>query len=406
MLAWSILPVVVVTGVLTGSVHQTQVSIRMANYSSSSTDISVTSSISTAAIAAAATSPALEYVVQPGDTLSGLAVRLSVPGGWQALYAANRTAIGPDPDVIHPGLALRLPGRPGPFRYRVAAGDTLSGIAAALAVRGGWQALYAANRTVIGANPNEVRAGIVLRVPGPAQAAPRPSSPGHGRPASPSGTPHHPVPHHPVPVTGRTPRAGLPGWLEVILLAAGLIVAIAFLAEPVLAVRRRRTARTTAPSPAPGGPSHPARSGPSRPAPSGPPGPGAAAPAAAAARIVQADYDRVVVTCSKSGDTIYVLRPPGADPAAILRVAGLILDDKPYRELATHLGMPASWPIVLADYDRLVVTRNQRDDTVCVLRPPGADPEAILRAARLVLPEGAYGELADQLGVPASWGAE
>jgi hypothetical protein len=68
--------------------------------------------------------------------------------------------------------------------------------------------------------------------------------------------------------------------------------------------------------------------------------------------------------------------------------------------------MPASWPIVLADYDRLVVTCNKRDDTVCVLRPPGADPEAILRAARLVLPEGAYGELADQLGVPAGWPAE
>jgi hypothetical protein len=38
---------------------------------------------------------------------------------------------------------------------------------------------------------------------------------------------------------------------------------------------------------------------------------------------------------------------------------------------------------------------------VYVLRPPGQDPEAILRAARLVLQEGPYGELADQLGLPA-----
>jgi hypothetical protein len=40
-----------------------------------------------------------------------------------------------------------------------------------------------------------------------------------------------------------------------------------------------------------------------------------------------------------------------------------------------------------------------------VLRPPGEDPKAILRAARLVLPEGPYEELADQLGVPAGWPA-
>jgi hypothetical protein len=48
-----------------------------------------------------------------------------------------------------------------------------------------------------------------------------------------------------------------------------------------------------------------------------------------------------------------------------------------------------------------VVTRSAGDDAVYVLRPPGEDPEVILRAARLVLPEGPYGELADQLGIPA-----
>jgi hypothetical protein len=48
-----------------------------------------------------------------------------------------------------------------------------------------------------------------------------------------------------------------------------------------------------------------------------------------------------------------------------------------------------------------VVTRSSPDDLVYVLRPPGEDPAAILRAARLVLPEGPYGELADQLGVPS-----
>jgi hypothetical protein len=58
---------------------------------------------------------------------------------------------------------------------------------------------------------------------------------------------------------------------------------------------------------------------------------------------------------------------------------------------------------VLADHERVVVTRNKRDDTICVLRPPGEDPMAILRVARLVLPEGPYGELAEQLKVPARW---
>jgi hypothetical protein len=60
----------------------------------------------------------------------------------------------------------------------------------------------------------------------------------------------------------------------------------------------------------------------------------------------------------------------------------------------------------MADYDRLVVTCSKRDDTVLVLRPPGEDPKAVLRAARLVLAEGPYGELADQLGEPAGWPME
>ena len=59
--------------------------------------------------------------------------------------------------------------------------------------------------------------------------------------------------------------------------------------------------------------------------------------------------------------------------------------------------------IVMADHDRLVITRNKHDDTICVLRPPGGDPADILRVARLVLPEGHYGTLAEKLGMPASW---
>jgi hypothetical protein len=62
--------------------------------------------------------------------------------------------------------------------------------------------------------------------------------------------------------------------------------------------------------------------------------------------------------------------------------------------------------IVIADHDRLIVTRDKGDDTICVLRPPGADPADILRVARLVLPEGPYGKLAERLGVSPNWPAD
>jgi hypothetical protein len=55
--------------------------------------------------------------------------------------------------------------------------------------------------------------------------------------------------------------------------------------------------------------------------------------------------------------------------------------------------------ILLADYDRLVVTSSGPEGTVCVLRPPDADPEAILLAARLVLAQDRYEELAGHLGL-------
>jgi hypothetical protein len=123
-------------------------------------------------------------------------------------------------------------------------------------------------------------------------------------------------------------------------------------------------------------------------------------------RIIETDYDQVVVTHSVEDRTVYVLRPPGAEPTAILQAARLVLSEGPYRQLAEQLGMSADWPIVMADYDRVVVTCSTRDGTVYVLRPPGEDPRAILQAARLVLPESSYGELADQLGVPATWPIE
>lgn len=56
-------------------------------------------------------------VVQPADTLWSLAAaRLpetaddaEVEAAWRRLYRANHHAIGPDPDLIHPGQRLELP---------------------------------------------------------------------------------------------------------------------------------------------------------------------------------------------------------------------------------------------------------------------------------------------------------
>ncbi|MGW0121963.1 LysM peptidoglycan-binding domain-containing protein [Streptomyces sp. NPDC003327] len=48
------------------------------------------------------------HTVQPGDTLASIARRFGVEGGWQALYEANRQVIGPDPDRIVVGMMLRF----------------------------------------------------------------------------------------------------------------------------------------------------------------------------------------------------------------------------------------------------------------------------------------------------------
>ncbi|MDQ8702956.1 transglycosylase family protein [Streptomyces sp. LHD-70] len=47
--------------------------------------------------------------VVPGDTLSGIARRYHVKGGWQALYEANRKVVGPSPDRISVGMLIVVP---------------------------------------------------------------------------------------------------------------------------------------------------------------------------------------------------------------------------------------------------------------------------------------------------------
>jgi nucleoid-associated protein YgaU len=57
------------------------------------------------------------HTVAPGESLWGIAAAHLAPDAdpaqvdhaWQALYDANRSRIGTDPDLIRPGTALRLP---------------------------------------------------------------------------------------------------------------------------------------------------------------------------------------------------------------------------------------------------------------------------------------------------------
>ncbi|MGW6454712.1 transglycosylase family protein [Streptomyces sp. NPDC055078] len=48
------------------------------------------------------------YTVRPGDNLWAIADERKLPGGWGALYEANRKTVGGDPDLIHPGQSLDL----------------------------------------------------------------------------------------------------------------------------------------------------------------------------------------------------------------------------------------------------------------------------------------------------------
>jgi len=380
VLAWSVLPVIVMVGTQRGSVHPAQANTRTA----SSTEVTLTSMLNVAATPKAAR-PASRYVVQSGDTLAAIAARLGVRGGWSALYALNRTAIGPDPNIIHTGTVLVLPRHQPPARYTVAAGDSLSGIAAEFAVRGGWPALYAANRNVIGPDPGLIRTGTVLTIPHPAgPAAPGNIRPRHHPPAPPS-APAGSLPR-PLPVTTHPPAAatGMPQWLKIVLLAVGLLTLAAFLTEPLLAARRRQRQATIRKA--------------------------AAQAAATQVTAIQettqetAAQEIAVQQATAEQATVPIPLPATPDAPPLRGAASAAVyhcPAEPGQRLPSCPPAAVGAHIVLADFDRLVVTRSKPDGTVYVLRPPGEDPRAILRVARLVLPESHYGELARRLGMPA-----
>jgi LysM repeat protein len=134
-----------------------------------------------AAPARSATASAAVYVVQPGDTLSGIAQRTGVP--LSRLYALN--GLGPN-SVLQVGERLRLGPQPAPRAtsdarpratsatvpstapsyYRVQSGDTLSSIAARLGV-----SLAALVQVNPGVDPADLQIGQLLQLPSTAAAA-------------------------------------------------------------------------------------------------------------------------------------------------------------------------------------------------------------------------------------------
>jgi LysM repeat protein len=96
-----------VTGVPTASgVHTTPPS---TSSSSSSSDSDGSSSSSTPS--APTRVPAVKganYKVKPNDTLSGIAARHHVKGGWTKIYRINKSVIGSDPSLIRPGMKLKV----------------------------------------------------------------------------------------------------------------------------------------------------------------------------------------------------------------------------------------------------------------------------------------------------------
>ncbi|MBO9541408.1 N-acetylmuramoyl-L-alanine amidase [bacterium] len=124
------------------------------------------------------------YSVKDGDTLWGIAKKhLGNGSRWPEIYDLNKDKIK-DPNVIGPGMVLRMPGGSKPVTsaqgtYTVKDGDTLYGIAKKLLGDGTrWPELYNLNKDKI-KDPNVIYPGLVLRLSAesPKAEAPKPEAP-------------------------------------------------------------------------------------------------------------------------------------------------------------------------------------------------------------------------------------
>lgn len=111
------------------------------------------------------------YTVKPGDNLWDIAKNQFGDGTkWHDIYNVNTDAVGTNPDLIHPGLNLKMPDAnalASGDKYVVQPGDNLWDIAKSH-LGGGqhWGDIYAQNQGVIGGDPRLIHPGQELHLSG------------------------------------------------------------------------------------------------------------------------------------------------------------------------------------------------------------------------------------------------
>jgi nucleoid-associated protein YgaU len=110
-----------------------------------------------------------DYTVERGDSLWEIARKqLGDSSRWHEIYNLNSDVIGSNPDLIHPGVTLKMPdGNAIADSYVVQPGDNLWNIARHH-LGGGehWSQIYQMNQDIIGANPNLIHPGQHLSLSG------------------------------------------------------------------------------------------------------------------------------------------------------------------------------------------------------------------------------------------------
>ncbi|WP_030757984.1 LysM peptidoglycan-binding domain-containing protein [Streptomyces griseus] len=128
----------------------------------------VRASAVTAGAVPAAPAATRSYTVVKGDSLSLIAHRKGIQGGWKSLYRANEKTVGDNPSLIHPGLELTI--RRDSAKAAPAPANTARKAAAESASTGAGGSAERASRSVSRTATPAVRAAAARAT---AEAAPR-----------------------------------------------------------------------------------------------------------------------------------------------------------------------------------------------------------------------------------------